>query len=63
MLRYGDLLHFGSFQDVAASLLPRLLYKDSEEEDTKLKGKEIIGEVVCCEQIHVSHLTLGSKYS
>lgn len=37
------------------------LQGDSEEGDTKLKGKEIIGEVICCEQIHVSHLTQGSR--
>lgn len=29
MLKHGDLLHFGNVQGVAASLLPRSLYKES----------------------------------
>lgn len=60
MLKYCDLLHFGSVQGIAASVLPRL-QGDFEEEDTKLKGKDVIGEGICCDQFHVSHLTLESK--
>lgn len=64
MLKYGDLFHFESVQGGNSFSTAKVtLQGDSEKEDTKLKGKKNIEEVVCCEQFHVTHLTLGSNSS